>query len=267
MTRTFQSLLLVLLTASTVAAGTISIRSSIQAERRGGDLLLAVELGNAGDQAAHQVQALLEVAGDRFAGPVHQQIAPEATRTERWQIPLSGKAPGRHPILLSVHYADANGYPFTALASAIFTIDHDVVSQLSARFLTPSLNLVAGAATSLELVNLSRQPLQLNLRLIGPRELRLRPERARQQLGPQQRAEVNVRLENLSALTGSRYPIFAVVEYSRQSHYTTIAQGWVEIGERRSLLPLLRYALYGVLLLLAAVISWRARRSRPGPGC
>ena len=245
-------------------AGTISIRSAIQAERQGDALLVSVELANAGDEPAHLVQARLEAAGMNFAGGDHPLIAPGAGARETWRVPLAGKPPGRHPILLWIHYSDANGYPFTALASAIVSIDRDVAPQVAARFSEPEVSLAGNGRARLELANLAEQELALSVRLVGPRELRLSPGRRRFALVARQRRELELELENLSALPGSRYPIFAVVEHGAELHHTVIAQGWVEIGARRSWTPGLRYLIYGALLLLAAWMIWGARRSIRG---
>jgi hypothetical protein len=246
---------------SSAAAGTIALSAGIRAQLAGERLAVEVELANAGDQVAEHVQGRIEVAGLLRVGPAHPRLAQDQRLVDRFAFDLAGRSPGDYPIVLQVHYADANAYPFTALATAIFRLGAAPETAVTVRWEPSDFELAGVSSTALELANLSGRHQRARIRVVAPRELRVKPERTSLALAARARSRVPVELANLSALAGSRYPLFAVVEWQDRRHGCVIAQAWIDIGEPTSAIARARFLVYLALALLA-LTGWRVARRR-----
>jgi hypothetical protein len=74
---------------------------------------------------------------------------------------------------------------------------------------------------------------------------------------------VHFEITNRTALAGSRYPVFAAVEYDEPgTHHTVVGQNTVEIRTPRAALPRVLVGVVVALLLLWGVLAWRMRARR-----
>jgi hypothetical protein len=142
------------LLSASAAAGTIEISVMHTAELREGQLHVAVEVRNSGDEAAHSVTPILRFRGDEVRGTSHRALAPNQPLEESLAVPAGDLGEGRWPFLIVVEYTDASRYPFQALAAATLAVG----SPPAAKVAVPkfeSRGIVDTGALAIRVKNLS----------------------------------------------------------------------------------------------------------------
>lgn len=215
---------LALQSATAAAQITISIRADTTA--RPPLLDVRVTVANSGKEAAHNVQVTLSDAA-RTALPAIGMLEPGGNHQVQATIDIAGKNPGRHPLPVTVAYADQNGYPFSAILCATYFVERDTSSDLFGTIACePFQN---SARIQAHLKNTSARDHAFTLAVLTPRELTAEAPAPRTlKAGAETTLEIGLR--NFSALPGSRYPLFLVAEYDQDGkHFTSVLTTSVEI--------------------------------------
>ena len=167
-------------------------------------------------------------------------------------LPLDLVKPGTYPLVLIMHYTDANQYPFSALTCQTFVNEKEVISPVFGQGKSVSFNKEGKLGFSIK--NMSDEPVTVKTSLIAPRELTVEQNERELQLAPRSDQESDFSLKNFSALGGSTYQLFALAQSEDADyHYTSIFPGTVKITANQGVFGF-SYTMMGALLALLLVV-------------
>jgi len=255
---------LVGLSAAAVRAGSITINMTTRTELSDKELSVSLTVGNSGDEAAGSVVPILRLR-DREVRGVREDSLPPGGKMERTLvIPADDLGEGRWPFRVAVSYTDQNQYPFQALHVSLVTRGNPLPAKAAVTKvdITP---LESTADVSLSVKNLAGVERAASVTLFAPEDIEVQGGPEQVTLDPWEEDTVSFEITNRTALTGSRYPVFAAVEYDDEgAHHAVLAQGIVEVGSPRAFLPRALLWVVGALLLgwiALLVVRGRSRKS------
>lgn len=256
--------------AASVQAGTVSLDTQLRVSVEQDVLNVAISVTNKGNEAAHGIQITVETPVFSWTFPDREVLPVQESHQVEVRKPVTGLAPGRHPLIVRVLYADANRYPFSALTVSSFTIGTEVAPKILG-ILEPA-QVRARARLILRVKNSSDRPERVRIRLLLPRELSADEPVLERSLKPLEETRLAFRLRNFSALSGSAYQVYALIEQDRDGvHDTALAGGTVQILGTASLQ---RYqgiylAVFVALLLIIGMVNvwtrWKPQVSASRP--
>lgn len=238
---------------SAVRAGTISLQTQISI-RKSADLWIAsVTVSNAGDEAAHHVRANVQLwSGQPKNRAVRDPLFPGESRSVSLSFRQQLPKPGRYPLFVWVDYTDANQYPFSAISMA--AVQNKEASSPALFAISKNIEMASEGRLELKIKNLSAEPKKLDISFFLPKELSAEKILSPPNLAPNEEKRITHPLRNFSALAGSTYPIFAVIQYETpQEQFLLTAPAQVRIVERQK--GLLR-PFTGALIILAILLLW-----------
>ena len=241
------------LVAQSASAGFIRLATSISSKIEGGTLTVLVTVCNEGDESAYSGQIEFLVGGEKYMSKKVEEFAVGVTNSFIQQIELSMETPGAYPLIATLHYADANQYPFSAMKAHIFP--YEIEAGPSEIFGTiKETTFWKEGTVKLNLKNLGMSNIQTTTQLICPRELSV-DEGSRNILVPAKSSgKAQFSLKNFAALSGSTYIVFAVSESEKNGvHHTTITPGVVKLKEQKKILGVSYGVLAAVLVVLVLV--------------
>jgi len=257
---------LALCLAAPAAAGSISISIAPLVELREGALSAQVKVSNVGDESAQSVAAVLVFGEHRVRGDLRPSLAPGTSMDAALTLPVGGLGTGRWPYQIAVDYTDANQYPFQAVHLGLVTVGSPppakvAVSELKADPLSSSGTL------SIRVKNLAGVARQASVSVVAPEGIEVTAPTQEVKLAAWEERTVTAPIVNRTALVGSRYPLFAQVQYDEDGvHQTVAGQGMVEIEAAQSFLEKWRLWFEIVAGVLVAawlgVLLWRAITSQ-----
>src|SRR5262249_21372745 len=116
-------LLLVVCAPGGVAeAGSITITMTSTAAYEDDQLVLGLQVGNTGDEAAHSVTPGLRFLDQQIRGKPQESLGPNEKLQTPLRAPAANLGVGRWPFRVVVDYTDANQYPFQALHVALLSL-------------------------------------------------------------------------------------------------------------------------------------------------
>ena len=184
---------------------------------------------NRGDETAYSVQIKAESLNPPQQSPTAQNIPVGKSISTTFKQSIKDLPHGRYPLLLRILYADANMYPFSAPATSFFTHGHDAAPELIG--VIENSRVGKSGHLTLKLKNPSELAKEIHLRLFLPQELSVENPTSTIELSPHQETSIRFPVRNFSALEGSTYAVFAVLEYDQEGlHYSTLAPGTIAIG-------------------------------------
>ena len=193
-----------------------------------------ITLINSGDETAHDVGlSFITPDGmsseDFFVG----NLIPNTPFNSTVYVNLSDNmAPGRYNIVIITDYRDANNYPFSAVSVRPVMVKRSTISKLSCMISGPTIAENGNGDLKLVVRNLDNVPHNVRIRLFLPRELKIDNDEVRIELKPKDKKELKFRVENLAALPGSSYFVFASLDYEEETlHYSSIGTGIIKIVE------------------------------------
>jgi len=267
--------LLVLCLAGPAAAGSISISISPVVELREGTLSAKVKVSNIGDESAQSVAVVL-VQGEHTArGEIRPALAPGASMEAALSLPAGNLGTGRWPYEIAVDYTDANQYPFQAIHLGLVTVGSPPPAKLAVSEIKAD-PLSSSTTVHVRLKNLAGVARKASLSLVTPEGIEVTTPVQDVTLAAWEERTVSAPLVNRTALVGSRYPVFADVQYDDDGgvHQTVAGQGMVAIEAAQSFFEKWRTWFWvgaGVLVALwLGVLAWRMatarnRRAATGP--
>jgi len=227
--RTALASYLLLAVAAGAEAGNISITTTQNAILEARDLIVQVAIGNTGDEAAHSVVPLVRFAGKEARGKRIEALQPNATAKDILTLEVGALGPGTWPYVVAVDYTDANQYPFQAVQAGRLAVGNPPPAKIAISSMTAG-KLAKTAKIALTVKNLEGVARTAAVRLMPPDGIEATPVTAEMTFEPWQEKTLDVTLTNRTALAGSRYPVFASLEYEADgTHFAVLGQGVVEI--------------------------------------
>ena len=232
MKRTILALGLVAILGTGALAGSISMTASQTAtyDAEAGTLTVELEVSNSGDEAAYSVVPVMRIGETEVRGKRLDELAPKASASDVLQVSVGDLKDGRWPFSLRIDYADANQYPFQALQMSALTVGTPPPAKITVpkMEIEPIANTGSGTIT---VKNLSAEPRTATVIMHLPHGLEATKNGSTTvSLEGWAEETVTVELTNRTALAGSRYPVYAAVEYDDDDvHHALIAQAVAEI--------------------------------------
>ena len=243
-------------------AGSISLQVQADAQPTRSGWTVSVQVVNRGDDTAHNLRASLRMTDADVQSQTSDKLfRPGASEVFRFKMNGKPKKYGQYPLFIAIDYTDANRYPFTALA--FLTVDYRTAHSPAISAVLEGVELAEDETLHLRVKNLGAETIAAQALLFLPKELS--SAEAAQTLNLKPAAEISVPfpLHRFSALPGSTYPVYAVIQYeSDKEHYCVPASATIKIIEKkRSILQ--PWFLAALVLILAASWAIRAYRSSP----
>ena len=231
----------------------ISLNTTVTSKIDGNTLQVVVTAVNKGDESAYSVQAELNVAGEKILAKKVPELGIDETYKITKFIDLDLKDKGQYPLIVTMHYADANQYPFSALTAQTFPYQaEDLPSEAFGRM--RSTTFWKEGKVTLTLKNMGAEDIETTTNLIVPRELTARAKQIKMNIAAKSERKVGIDLENFSALSGSTYQVFAVSEFVIDGvHHVAITPGTAKIIEQKAILGI-NYTYLMVLLVLLILL-------------
>jgi len=243
----------VLIAAPQVQAGVIAITTSVQAKVEDDKLYIIIQVENTGDEGGYNLQAKVLTLGREVETRKVSDFLPGKPSRFSINMPVTDVAPGTYPVIVRVFCTDANQYPFSALASHVFTKGAEGAPVEVIASMKP-LSLADAGNLKLDLKNMSEDGITASIRVYSPRELTLAEDWTKLMLPGRSEKNLEYGIKNFSARPTSSYPVLATVEYDDDGvHQTTVAMGMVTIVEPRKIFGLNYYVIGGGLALLIVV--------------
>ncbi|MBI4549438.1 MAG: hypothetical protein HY714_00730 [Candidatus Omnitrophica bacterium] len=247
-------------------AGTIALETESTATPKESGLDVSIKITNKGDESAYDVTHQLLLPGTSSFLPSAGEIAPGKALEVQHSISPQHRLPGSYSLALLTHYTDAGRYPFSALSPIFYHFGESrpalIVSKLGDR-------TVSGRGVlKLGLKSLSQKTLDLRCRLYLPKEILCPAPEKEHRLAPGGTAFLTFPVQNLGGLKGSRYAVFALINYEQDGfHHSDMASAFLTIsplGEGFASPWLI--GSFGLLLagLVYLILSRRGRKPLPG---
>jgi hypothetical protein len=257
------------LLAAVAAPGTawgqisLSITTTVDSARLP-DLAVTVDVSNGGKEAAHSLRPTVQAGAGRVTLPALQDLRPGQTHKFSASIPLpAASKPGTYPVFVTIAYADANGYSFSAIASSSYSSGAATTSDIFG--VLTAMPVSDKGELRLKLKNNSSEARALTITPVLPLELTPDGLPRTLTLAPGQENELKGAIANFSALGGSRYPIFFAVEYEAgDRHFSNVITTLVDVVAPGTVFSRYLYWIIGAgLVLLLAAIRQMTRRRKP----
>jgi hypothetical protein len=262
--KAFLVLAYVSLLAGAALAKNISITISQTTHVSDGNLVVAVTVGNSGDEAALSVVPSLHFGDKEVHGKGKPSLEPNTSFEETLSLPVGELGEGRWPYRVAIDYTDANQYPFQALQTQTVVIGNPPPAKMAVPTITAED--VAGTGTlALTVKNLTPDTRTAAVRVLVPEGLEVTDGSRKVTLEGWKEEHITVPVTNRTALIGSRYPVFVSAEYDDGPvHQAVVAQGIVSVVGTESFFTRYRRILWvvagAVVLAWLAVILVRALR-------
>jgi len=211
---------------------------------------ISVSVTNKGDESAHNVRINIMLASKQYSGRLKDVLGKGLSYTEEFSPSAEFKKAGRYPFLVNVSYTDANLYPFSALSVSYINYKEPLDSLITGTI--PELALSEKGSVRLTAKNIATKEIKFKYEFILPREFMAEKPGGEVTAGPGTEKVITSDIENISALAGSKYPVFALLSYEDDKYYySTIASGSITVGKKNLLY---RYKTYLIVLLAVLIL-------------
>jgi hypothetical protein len=258
--------LLLWLPALRAGAGEITLRLASTAELGSGSLRVALKVTNAGDDTAFALRPRVALGERELLGGSRASLVPGASFEVALAMPAPPLGLGRWPFRVAVDYADGNSHPYQSLQAGLLVVGQPApfALKLDGIEATP---LQDRGTLKLALHNPGAHAVRARVSLLVPADLEPPARSEDVALAPAERRALTLPLGVRTALVGSRYAVYVLVEYDDAgAHQAWLAEAVVAIRERRPRLAFgLSAAALGLLVLWAALLLRRRRLSAAPP--
>ena len=239
--------------AGAAQASYISLQTSVSTRLARNTLYVTVSAVNKGDEKAYNLQAEIKVGDQKVLAEKWDELGIDETYRETATFRLNFEKPGEYPLFVTVHYADANLYPFSALTCQTFLSGAESLpSEIFGKVWSSPFFKKGKAKVTLK--NLSDAEISVLTSLFVPRELTAQGTPRKISLAPKAEKAIDFAIENFSALSGSSYQVFAVSVYEREGrHFSSIIPGTIKIEETKNVLGMNYVPVVLILIILIAI--------------
>jgi len=256
-----KGLLLLLLTGGglitpSVNAGFIAIDIRVEAAVEDKKLKASIEVTNNGNEPAYNVDVNADLKGQVFSIPLKNVLNAKEKVTGELVLEVAVDKPGLYPLIITVNSTDANQYPLSAVSVVHFSYQEKIIPRVFGSLTNSEISNKGKVVFRLK--NLDSRNKKVNIRLIIPRELSVYPLQKPITLMAFSEKNLEFQITNFSALEGSVYPIYAIMEYEQNNrHYSTSAIGNVKIGAPKGgFIKSNRELLIGVIVVLVCIFIY-----------
>jgi hypothetical protein len=244
------------------AGATITIELNAEGRVENG-VAFTLSAKNTGNEAAHDVEPEVAYEGKTTKADALAALDPTASHEWKFNLPAP-PGTGTYPIVVRLRYADANGYPLSALLVHLQRTAGARSGPARPTLTSGSVSRFGNARLVIE--NPGPQPLAGRLTLVLPTEFQTDPENQPAQVPAQGRNEMTLVFQNAGALAGSVYPIYATFEYDLDGiHHAVVSNTTVNVvtGSTGTRVPPLVIGGGALLLVIGAlVLAWRSAAQR-----
>ena len=241
----------------TASAGHITIKTETTVAVNGGNLKVKVVVTNEGDESAFNVQININENQRIQSSPIKQVLAVIENFEYEANYSLTQTKHGRYPLIINVDYTDANQYPFTAITCTYYSFGSDTVSKVFGT--AGDIRLTRYTTLPLKLKNMDELSKEMQICLIVPKESSVQEKVKKVTIQP--RSEINTifNVSNFSALPGSIYQVFFVLEYEDESkHYTNIVPCFIHVDVSKGFLKKYKwYIIAGSSVLFVVLMAFQ----------
>lgn len=254
----FTFCILIFALGCSASASYISLNTTLTTKVENNQLRVLLESINKGDESAYNVQAEIRVGDKKFLAKKRQDLGINQRYKAYTTFKLGKIKPGQYPLVLIMHYTDANQYPFSALTCQTYSykaanLPSDIFGRMKSRTFWKQ------GKVKLTLKNMSDSEISTSTFLVIPREITVAGGSQKATLLPKSQQTINFSVENFSALSGSNYQIFAIAEYEKEGrHQTSITPGMLKIVEAKQILGI-NYLYFMIIfaVLVAVFIAFQ----------
>jgi len=249
--------LMVVLLASFVSASYITIQTTAETNSTGG----TINVTNNGDESAYQVQIISEVLDNTYTSEIKSELKVGETFSAKLPIDLSDKNAGTYPLLVTIHYQDANGYLFSALLSRL--AENNVQGRSEITVELNDAEIKGSVKVPVKITNFGEETKEVSLSLFMSGEFDVKDNNKSVSVAPKSHKEVIFTVENFAARSGSAYSFFAVAEYDLQDvHYSALDSGGMRVLEKKNQLFDKRAIIIAlvVIVIIFVVIQFKRKK-------
>jgi len=234
-----------------VHGGYITINTTTDLKYEGSNLEVSIEVSNTGDESAYNVQFTCEILGKVLTSDIKPELKVQEAFKQVLISPLKLETPGRYPAVVTVSYTDGNQYPFSALSIPAFVYQEATSSKVLG--ILKGQEISSKGYTELIVKNLDDIPKTVRMLFVLPKELSSSDLQREINLDPKAEETIPLEVKNFSALPGSQYTVYAVLEYDLgEKHFNLNAVGNIKIV-KKDLLKENKNILIGIAIFLALV--------------
>lgn len=169
-----------------------------------------VELENRGDEAALDLRIELSLDGFAALASGIGSLAPGERGVAQVELDLP-PGEGRHPVVVRLLYGDENGYPLSALSHAYIVVGSERPAGVEG--VVEPLALAGPRKLRWRLTNREPEAVGVTATLLLPRELSSAEAPRYVELGADQSLQGSHLVTGSSALAGSVYRVYLLVDY------------------------------------------------------
>jgi hypothetical protein len=218
---------------------------------------------NSGDEAASNVKISLILpngfssetiyagkvsAGGSFSGNFAIQRVSEVMR-------------GSYSIAVLTEYQDANGYQFSSVSPNLIVYENPSSSRITGKLDSTTLGEKGSKKIQFNIMNRDNVRHDAIAKIFLPNEITSTDGEKNVSLGPNEEKTVEFDISNYGALIGSKYAVFAAVDYESDRHYSVFSVGMIEIVKEDY--TIFYIAIVAIIALIILAVNLRKRLSKP----
>lgn len=240
------------------------VKTSVTINDKSVDVRL--EVSNKGDEDSLVVTPFLTLAGVETGLEAAPYIAFKGGRIWGHSFPISDLAVsegGTYPLIVRLHYHDANMYPYSVVNAMSVQIGESLPNDVPIEGEMIAEQVTEEGTLALRLKNTGLSPLEAQLTMVSPTELMLVGDSGTLNIPVGEEKHISYTIKNNGSLPGSNYNVLAIIEYSiSRQHGVVILEEGVAItnyisNKKRTLI--IASAGFIVLLFFAVLfIEFRA---------
>ncbi|OGV59997.1 MAG: hypothetical protein A2283_10610 [Lentisphaerae bacterium RIFOXYA12_FULL_48_11] len=246
--------LIILATPVISLGGFISLEVNTSSYFSKGHATVTAHVTNKGNEQAQNLQMEAFLGTNVFFSDIKELVETNGTHIFTINIDPLPDTPGIFNIGIKLHYEDSNGYPSTAITSApLITGETNKINPVSASLTSP--DIIEKGRMLLSLSANTSNAIETSIRLISPDELSASLPPTNIILQPYITNIVPIEIANVSALTGSCYPIVVIADCLKDGfHYSSVTHGRISINS--ATIPLLQnYRPFWIVLACIMAIT------------
>ena len=254
-------ILLLILLSSLVSASFITMQTTTSITTSEESIQLNISTINKGDEPAYNVQFIADIDGKKATSEVKQRLEVDEKFVfdKLVKNPLEKK--GTYPLILTTKYEDANGYPFSAISVSTFANKEASISEIAAKL--EAIELSDKGIMKLTVKNTGKTEKDLNIRLVTAKELTINNDEFELNLASKEEKTIEFEIESFSALPGSTYPIYSVIEYEEDDmHFTESGNGTVRVVEKKGIFNNQILLISALVVLLVVFIGFQFKKKK-----
>ena len=250
--------------ALSAEASFITIATSVETKIEDNRATVRISVRNKGDEPAYNIRITARVMEEIVVSPLLDILKPGHPYNRDMGMDLIVEKAGRYPVIVTVDYTDASYYPFTALAVSFLDYKEKAVGRVFGR--ADPLEIARGGRVGVALKNLETAEKNIRVRLILPKDFSTPAPEMEVTVPVGKEKTVAFDIQNISALPGSRYPVYALLEYEdEQRHYTSEVEIRIDVIEDQGMPDAYKIALIAAVTILSGIVVY-LNMNRRGKG-